>query len=263
MRPCLLPLRTICPTRGKKHDFVSPGPRQITPSVPTRKSAWNSVLPVPTAPQVKAEQWPSLHSIMHHPLRKERWSREADAFFAFQADFFRDNKANIPALEAMLADMQKRVADLERQVKNSRADRITYQETVAALLLRWEALSIAVEALDAVCWGPLRTKAARDGGEFKDYNEIGLYPLAASERIYVPQQLRAKPIYIANVHRLLLAQRTRLDWRHGILVAEGWTSPAVPVKYFFKLGKELGIPTELQVEMATAEKATGESFFVW
>ncbi|KAJ6490186.1 hypothetical protein DFH09DRAFT_1105264 [Mycena vulgaris] len=147
------------------------------------------------------------------------------------------------SVDALLGEMQARVADLEHQVGGFKALQINEE----ILLLRWAALATAMEDPDIrTLWhdGPKTTSDAKKRDLFGVWKR--------SE----------EPAHITNLYHLLHAERSLIDPGYLILTAEGWKLPPVPAKYFFELGKELAIPTELQVEMATAQKPTGGSSFV-
>ncbi|KAJ7451694.1 hypothetical protein FB451DRAFT_705026 [Mycena latifolia] len=222
---------------------------------------------MPQKVKCETDQWPSLQS-MNHPVRREKWLRETDAFFGSQAKVFLEHQADVPTVEAMLADLKDRLAALERQVeKSTAAQPMSDEDRTAGLLLRWETLTCGIEALDAVCWASPWAKPAH--GAYENYTELRTLAISvrASRDISYDDIMRAsdyqshEPPYITNAYRIMQAETQWLN--HHYLISKAGGRPAVPVKHFFQLAKRLGIPTELQVEMATAEKPTGGSYFVW
>ncbi|KAJ7701461.1 hypothetical protein B0H17DRAFT_1195250 [Mycena rosella] len=240
--------------------------------LPDRIVRWGPLLlpPKPYKPHGAPDEFPSLYSAAH-PLRRDKWLRETDAFFTFQSAFFLAHNADVPAertrpntilwltrraqIHALLADMKDHLAVLEREVQKSDVLRdMSHQDRAVAWLLEWEALDTGMEALDAICWGFPWVKPVH--GEYKNYGEIRAL---AHEKYAFDRRLRKRgsraweyvsfaPLHITNAYRILFVERDRLH---------------IPVKFFLALAKKLGISTELQLEMATVEKPTGGSFFVW
>ncbi|KAJ7451695.1 hypothetical protein FB451DRAFT_1409785 [Mycena latifolia] len=222
---------------------------------------------IPKRVKDEVDQWPSLQSI-NHPLQREKWLRETDAFFASQVRLL--HQADASAVDAMLADLRDRLAALERHAGKSAPEApLTDEERSAGLILQWETLVCGMETLDAICWAAPFTQSARE--EYRYYDELRELtgrPLWNPNHPDLQRRIRAReytaqePAHITHIRDVLMAERKRLDDRYSILRSEGWANPAVPVKYFLQVANTLGIPIAMQKEMTAARRPTGEPFFV-
>jgi hypothetical protein len=76
------------------------------------------------------------------------------------------------------------------------------------------------------------------------------------------QHLWMQPQHIRNAYYLLTTEKERWDHARQTLSVQV-KDPPISLRVFFRLRKELCIPSQLQLEMAAIEKQTGGSFFVW
>lgn len=78
------------------------------------------------------------------------------------------------------------------------------------------------------------------------------------------QHLWRQPTHIRNAYHLLTTEEKRWDRsRQNHIDLVQIKDPPISLRVFFKLCNELGVPSQLQLEIATTEKPTGGLFFVW
>jgi hypothetical protein len=72
-----------------------------------------------------------------------------------------------------------------------------------------------------------------------------------------------QPQHIRVSYDLLTAEKGRWIVDQNLVHQVQMKDPPISLGVFFKLCKELGIPSQLQLDMVATEKPTGGSFFVW
>ncbi|KAJ7912503.1 hypothetical protein B0H13DRAFT_538812 [Mycena leptocephala] len=190
---------------------------------------------------------------------------EIDLFFHRQAEVFSQYEADLPILESMLVELRERVATLEIQIELARPATTTWQGQMESIVFRWYAISTTLDALDAYCWGCPWTQSAH--GVYENWRAVrmaGALEMLCPARQDALQHLWRQPTHIRNTYHLLTTEEKRWDRsRQNHIDLVQIKDPPISLRVFFRLCKELGIPSQLQLEIATTEKPTGGFFFVW
>ncbi|KAJ7139043.1 hypothetical protein C8R44DRAFT_300148 [Mycena epipterygia] len=252
------------PDHRKTKETALPGPGST-------KRAWN--IPRVSKAEVKPEsqsETPTFilcDDLRDSPAAPTVKVDEIDFFFHRQADVFAQYNANLPILESMLSELRERVATMEVQVEYARPATTTWQDQRESIVFRWYAVSTILDALDAYCWGCPWTQSAH--GVYENWRAVHT---AGALEMFSPawqdafQHLCRQPRDIRDTYLLLTTEKGRWDRRRQNFIDQYQVQikdPPISLRVFFKLCKELGISSQLQLEMAATEKPNGGSFFVW